>query len=178
MINIITYRNTNNKIQDWCTPTKYIKLINEFFNNNIELDPCSNEQSIVKSKVKYKLPKNDGLKETWNYKTIYVNPPYGRDKTRKTTIKDWIERCYKANVNYNSEVLALIPVATNTSHWKKYIFNKAKAVCFLADTRLKFRINNSENNKGSPVACAMVYWGKDFEKFKNTFNEYGAVVKL
>lgn len=69
-------------------------------------------------------------------------------------------------------------MATNTSHWKEYIFGKAMAVCFLADTRLKFRINGNEENKGCPVACCMVYWGKDFDKFKNIFKDYGAVVKL
>jgi hypothetical protein len=69
-------------------------------------------------------------------------------------------------------------VATNTSHWKEYIFGKAVAICFLADTRLKFRINGSEDNKGCPVACCMVYWGNDYERFKDIFSKYGYVVKV
>jgi hypothetical protein len=29
---------------------------------------------------------NDGLLEEWDYPTVYVNPPYGNDKERETTI--------------------------------------------------------------------------------------------
>ena len=171
-------RSQNSLSQDWCTPTKYVKAINDFYNNNIDLDPCSNYDSIVKSTIKYTYPYQDGLKESWNYKNIFVNPPYGRNKYNKTTIKDWIKKCYESSIKYNSEVLALIPVATNTSHWKEYIFKKANAICFINDTRLKFRINGNENNKGCPVACCMVYWGNNFNKFNEVFKEYGAIVKI
>jgi len=163
--------------KDWCTPEKYANAINEFFNNNIILDPCSNNYSIINAKIKYILP-IDGLKEAWNYPTIYINPPYGRDKERKTTIKNWLKRCAETNEKYNSEILALIPVATNTSHWKEYIWDKAKGICFLYDTRLKFRINGSENNKGSPMACVIVYWGDNYEKFNNIFKIFGKVIYL
>ena len=84
--------------------------------DNIELDPCSNEFSIVKSNIKFTLPMNDGLLSEWNFKTIFVNPPYGADRERGTTIKDWLRKCADAHKIYGSEILALIPVATNTSH--------------------------------------------------------------
>lgn len=167
---------SNNK--DWCTPKKYVNAIKEFFDGEIDLDPCSNEDSIINAKVEYILPEKDGLKESWNYPTIYINPPYGRDIERKTTIKNWLAKCAEANNKYNSEVLALVPVATNTSHWKEYIFSKATAICFLSDTRLKFRINGDENNKGSPMACAMIYWGNNSDNFCRIFNTYGKTVKL
>ena len=115
-------RNINSLSQDWCTPPKYVEVVNEMFDNSIDLDPCSNEFSIVNATTKFELPNQDGLFEEWNYKTIYVNPPYGRDKNRKTTIKDWFKKCFKAYNEYNSEVLTLVPVATNTSHWKHYDF--------------------------------------------------------
>ena len=159
---------------DWNTPTKYIELIYKMF-DKIEFDPCSNNDSIVNAEKEIILP-DDGLKKEWNYKTIFVNPPFGRDFERKTTIKDWIAKCYEANQKYSSEVLLLIPVATNTSHWKEYIFNKASAICFLYDTRLKFRINGSEDNKGCPTACAMIYYGQNKEKFYDIFNEVGCVL--
>lgn len=162
--------------KDWCTPGKYINAIKEFFNGEIDLDPCSNEDSIVNAKVEYKLPEKDGLWNPWSFKKIYVNPPYGKDSIHKTTIKDWLRKCFYTYRDYGSEILALIPVATNTSHWKEYIFGKAIAICFLYDTRLKFRINGNENNKGSPMACAMVYWGKNLEKFINVFNEFGEIM--
>jgi hypothetical protein len=168
-------RRINTNSQEWCTPPKYVDAVKKFF-IRIHLDPCSNSNSIVKALNEYVLPKTDGLKASWNFPTIYVNPPYGIDKARRTSIKDWLGKCADAHVSHMSEVLALIPVATNTKHWKQYIFNKANSICFLADTRLKFI--NGDNNKGAPMACAIVYWGKDGEKFYQHFSEYGAVVSV
>jgi DNA N-6-adenine-methyltransferase (Dam) len=124
------------------------------------------------------LPEHDGLKESWNYQTIFVNPPYGIDKERGTTIKNWLAKCAHANTEFGSEVLALIPIAANTSHWKRFVFTKARAICFLYDTRLKFLENGQDVGKGAPMACAMIYWGDNYYKFYETFIEYGAVVDI
>ena len=171
-------RTVNSLSQDWCTPPKYVKAINEMFDNNIELDPCSNESSIVNAKTNYILPTNDGLAKEWNSKTIYINPPYGADRSRGTTIKNWLKKCYESNKKCKSEILALVPVATNTGHWKHYVFGKAAAVCFLYDTRLKFLINGSTVNKGAPMSCCMIYWGENYDKFFDIFIKFGAVVNI
>lgn len=159
----------------WGTPKKYVDAVKDFF-GDIELDPCSNEASIVQARVEYLLPAQDGLRESWDFSTIYVNPPYGRDPERGTSILDWVRRCAEAHQDYGSEVLALIPVAVNTKHWKLHIFGVANSVCFLADTRLKFI--NGGNDKGAPMACAVVYWGTRTADFYRKFSSYGAVVEL
>ena len=168
-------RKTITNKKDWCTPPKYVDVVRDFF-GEIDLDPCSNKYSIVNARVEYIFPQKDGLIDTWNFKTIYVNPPYGINKKSNTSIRDWIKRCYDANRENSSEVLALVPVAVNTKHWKEYIFGKADSVCFLSDTRLKF-INGSDN-KGAPMACAMVYWGDKGSRFYKKFSEFGAVIDL
>lgn len=164
--------------KDWCTPKKYVDAVKDVFGGAIELDPCSNDHSIVKAKIEYCLPSVDGLKESWNFRTIYVNPPYGNNKETGTTIKIWLARCANAHEIYHSEVLALAPVATNTSHWKQYVFTQACAICFLYDTRLKFLENGKDGGKGAPMSCAMIYWGKDFQKFFDVFIQHGAVVDI
>ena len=171
-------RNINTLSQSWGTPHKYVKAVKQVFGGTIVLDPCSNEFSIVNAQIEYRLPKHNGLKESWNYPTIFVNPPYGIDKDLGTTIKSWLARCAHAHEEYGSEVLALIPVAANTGHWKKYVFTKAKSVCFLYDTRLRFLENGKDLGKGAPMACAMVYWGDNYLKFYEIFIEHGAVVDL
>ncbi len=171
-------RTVNSQSQHWGTPKKYVDAVKEVFNGIINLDPCSNEYSIVKAETEYRLPEKDGLKESWNFKKIYVNPPYGADRKRGTTIKNWLAKCVIANRDYSSEVIALVPVATNTGHWKQSVFGKATAICFLYDTRLKFLINGIEEKKGAPMACAMVYWGKKYNKFFDTFINFGAVVNI
>ena len=163
--------------QEWCTPKKYVDAINYFFDNNIDLDPCSNKYSIVPAHNKIMLP-NNGLILDWNFKNIYVNPPYGIDKLRKTTIKMWLKKCYESNLNYGAEVIALIPVAPNTSHWKEYIWGGADAICFLYDTRLKFMVMGQDCLKGAPMACCLIYWGARKQDFHKLFINFGAVVQL
>lgn len=171
-------RNINSKSQDWGTPLKYIKAVKEVFNGTISLDPCSSGYSLVDAEVEYKLPVNDGLKDSWDFPTIYVNPPYGLNKKNGTTIRHWLARCTRAHESYQSEVLALVPVATNTGHWKKSVFGKATAICFLYDTRLKFLENGENGGKGAPMACAMIYWGNKYKDFYDVFINHGAIVDI
>ncbi len=171
-------RTVNSQNQSWGTPQKYVNAVKKFFGGEISLDPCSNEYSIVKAQTEFLLPKTDGLREIWNYPTIYVNPPYGADRERGTTIKNWLAKCAISHRDFHSEILALIPVATNTGHWKQSVFGQANAICFLYDTRLKFLENGLDTGKGAPMSCAMIYWGINFEKFYDVFIEYGAVVEI
>jgi len=170
------YAITNTK--DWCTPHKYISAVKDVFGGQIELDPCSNEYSIVKAKTEFQLPSQDGLSLDWNYKTIYVNPPYGNDKERGTTIRHWLLKIVETHEKYDSEIIALIPVATNTLHWKKYVYPKADAICFLYDTRLKFIIGYNENTKGAPMSCCCIYYGRNVRKFIEVFSRHGATFSL
>lgn len=171
-------RNINTKSKDWCTPKKYVEAVKSVFDGKIHLDPCSNDHSIVNAEVEYFLPKKNGLIEHWNFPTIYVNPPYGRSKEHDTSIKDWLERCATAHEKHGSDVIALVPVATNTGHWKKSVYGRAKAICFLFDTRLKFLENGNSTGKGAPMSCAMIYWGRNYHKFYNEFIKHGAVIDI
>lgn len=171
-------RRVNTLSQSWCTPPKYVNAIRSFWNGVIELDPCSNEYSIVDATVEYMLPEKDGLAQEWNARTIYVNPPYGADRERGTTIKNWLAKCSQAHIDFGSEVIALIPVAPNTAHWKKYIFGQATSICFLYDTRLRFLERGLDVGKGAPMACCLVYWGNDNDRFFEHFLRFGAVVNI
>lgn len=170
--------NTNAHSQHWCTPPEYVETIRRFFGGTVGLDPCSNPHSLVCASVEYSLPESDGLIAPWDYPTIFVNPPYGRDGTRGTTIRDWLRRCAEAHRHHGSEVLALVPVAPNTRHWKSYVFGAATAVAFLYDTRLKFVSVDGDDDRGAPMSCAVIYWGDDYERFEHEFLIHGAVVDV
>ena len=167
---------TDNK--DWCTPEKYVNAVKRVWGGKIDLDPCSSICSIVGAKTEFILPEKNGLFEEWDYPTIYVNPPYGNDKERGTTIRDWFKKIAHAHQELNSEIIALVPVATNTSHWKKYVYPIASSICFLYDTRLKFIIGGTDDNKGAPMSCCTIYYGKDPSKFIDVFSEFGATIPL
>ena len=170
--------NSKSVSHHWGTPPKYVNAIRQFFDGTIALDPCSSEHSIVGATVEFKLPETDGLAVPWNYETVFVNPPYGADRERGTTIRDWLRKCAGSHAEYGAEVLALVPVATNTNHWKLYVWGAATAVAFLYDTRLRFLIDQDDRNKGAPMSCAMVYWGSYFERFHEVFVPFGAVVDV
>ena len=171
-------RTVNSKNVDWCTPQKYVEAVREVFGEQISLDPCSNQWSVVGAETEYSLPERDGLRESWDFPTVYVNPPYGADRSRRTTIKDWLSRCAYAHERYGSRVIALVPVATNTGHWKRFVWGQAAAICFLYDTRLRFLVQGKDTGKGAPMSCAMVYWSDDIDEFLKVFSKYGAVVDI
>lgn len=171
-------RTINSQSRDWCTPGKYVDAVHSFFSGPPDLDPCSNQWSIVGARTEWALPDHDGLSEEWDYSTIYVNPPYGADRKRNTTIRDWLMKCATARAQYGAEILALVPVATNTGHWKKYVWGQAAGISFLYDTRLRFLVQGQDCGKGAPMACAMVYWGSFFQRFFDVFIAFGAVVDV
>ena len=169
--------NADVKSQHWNTPTKYVEAVKKVLGGRIELDPCSNEFSVVGAETEYRLPQ-DGLGESWDFRTIYVNPPYGSDQQRGTRISHWLARCADAHDDHGSEVIARVPVAPNTKHWKRSVFGRATSVCFLYDTRLRFLEDGQDTGKGAPMACAMIYWGRHPDDFFETFIEHGAVVDI
>lgn len=163
--------------RDWCTPHKYVDAVRDVL-GEIHLDPCSNEWSIVDALQEWRLPDVDGLKPTWDFPTIYVNPPYGSDPSRGTRIINWLAKCSEAHREFGSEVIALVPVAANTKHWKLHVWPSAASVCFLYDTRLRFLVEGASDGKGAPMACAAIYWGNNKSKFGDVFSHHGAVVDL
>ncbi len=143
---------------DWCTPPKIYLPIEDFF-GQIDLDPCTNAQSLVPALKKVMLPE-DGLSVTWNG-NVYCNPPYGRG------LRNW---CDKAAIA-PGEVIMLIPAAVDTKHWQEVIFKTAAAVCFI-----KGRITFQGATAPAPMACVLIYWGKHRAKFRHRLSILGKVM--
>lgn len=164
---------TENK--EWYTPAALIQSVYHVFGGIPALDPCANNGSCVAASTRYTLQEGkDGLKESWNgFPTIYCNPPYGSDKDRGTTIADWLSKCASAAAE-GSEVIALIPVAPNTRHWKDHVFPSCSRICFCKTSRFRF---DGVDQKGAPMAIAVVYWGtKNTLQFDAIFASWGAIV--
>ena len=157
--------------KEWYTPPDFLEMVYEVL-GNVSLDPCGATNSPVKADTIFIFPNQNGLEETWDYSTIFCNPPYGRDPLSKTSIKDWLRKCSDA-WQRGSEVIALVPVAPNTSHWKEYVFPTCSAICFLSDSRFKFI---GAGDKGAPMAVSAVYWGSSPEKFANVFGKRGNIM--
>ncbi len=124
------------------------------------------------------IPWRDLPREFGSWSTIFRRFNLWSKKRCFVILFNWLAKCSLTHQRYGSEILALVPVATNTSHWKQSVFGQALAVCFLYDTRLKFLENGSSAGKGAPMSCAMIYWGKNYDKFYEVFIVHGAVVNL
>lgn len=157
-------KNGGNKT-DWNTPPEIAERVRRFYGGSIDTDPCSNRAAMVHARTEYILPAN-GLALPWLGRT-YVNPPYGDG------IAAWLERCS----SHDDDVIALIPVAPNTRHWRRFVFGHASAICFLHAARLKFWDAGVPIRKGAPMACCLVYWGARGDEFAAAFAEIGGIVR-
>jgi len=163
---------TDNK--EWFTPPAFLRSVREVL-GDVALDPCSGRGDFVAAGVKYRLPKQDGLKLPWsNFDTVFCNPPYGRDKDRGTSIRDWLCRC-SAVGKLGVEVIALVPVAPNTRHWNEYVFPTCRRICFIREPRFKFE---GAGVKGAPMAVAAIYWGRQSKVFEQIFSKWGYVARV
>jgi|TARA_Y100000034_G_scaffold82977_1_gene99378 site-specific DNA-methyltransferase (adenine-specific) len=135
----------SSKTGDWDTPQEFFdKLDNQFHFN---LDPCATPQS-AKCK-KYFTEEDDGLTQDWKGRTVFVNPPYGRD------IGAWIKKGYEESKKHNTLVVMLIPSRTDTKWWHDYVM-KAKEI-HLVRGRLKF----GGSTNAAPFPSAVVVFHSD-----------------
>ena len=183
---------------DWNTPQWVIDLCREAM-GSIELDPCSNPTSLVNANVAWTLPDHDGLKEPWNAKTVFVNPPYGRvymNKTTKalytpkefralsltkeqkrdyatSTIYDWVYLAQRYFDIFKYDLCLLIPASVETKHWQKIIFKHSNAICFF-----KSRVKFIGGSNSPPMPTALIYYGSNTDVFVKVFEPYGFVLNL
>ena len=126
----------------------------------IGLDPCSNAESIVNAAMSYDITE-DGLTKTWaNWGLVYVNPPYGREITH------WIAKCV-VEAYKGVEIVALVPARTDT-RWFQDLALKADQVLLM---RGRVRFMGADHS--APFPSAVLYWGKDVNRFVNAFEGLG-----
>lgn len=138
--------------QDWNTPENVLEVVRAFAGGRINLDPCSNSQSVVDAEVEYRIDRGeDGLTLSWretDYGVVFVNPPYGRD------IKSWIQRCAIVGNSGEMDVVALVPARVDTQWFD--ICWRANLICFISG-RLTFR----GAIHPAPFPSALVLWTLD-----------------
>jgi hypothetical protein len=161
--------------RDWNTPSWLVEAVLQTFDpEGIDLDPCSNEHSLVPAKVRICLPM-DGLAVEWDYyNTVFINPPYGRDQERGTSISDWTEKASNAE---KAACIVVIPASVDTKHWHEFVFPKAKSICFI-EGRVKFGMkgNYSSPTTGPTAAILFNPQGKMFNPaFRQAFEQLGKV---
>lgn len=120
---------------EWETPHSLFNILNDYF--HFTLDPCSTELNHKCSNY-FTLSEN-GLLQSWNGHTVFVNPPY-------SDISNWVKKCYVEWMYNNITVVLLIPARTDTRYFHDFIYHVADI--FFIKGRLKF--SNSKNSAPFP----------------------------
>jgi phage N-6-adenine-methyltransferase len=152
---------TGNRHDCWNTPKEVIKDVLNFFDNNIDLDPCSNSHENPNVPASNLFTDVDnGLTKQWNYPSVFMNHPYSESKL-------WIPYAVEQHLRYDNEMLLLIKMDVSTKWWCS-----VKDYPFLAYNR-RLRFGNSKS--AAPFQSAMIYLGKRLDKFLDIFSKDGSV---
>ncbi len=132
----------SSKTGQWATPQEFFNKLDWRF-GPFDLDPCADAEN-AKCR-KFFSEDKDGLSQSWEGHTSFVNPPYGRG------IEKWIKKAYEESRKDDTKVVMLIPARTDTKYWHQYVM-KADEVHFVKG-RLKF--GDSQNCAPFPSAVVV-----------------------
>lgn len=134
---------------DWNTPTEILRLLHVGFPDGVDLDPCSNANSIVMAKRTY-TEADDGLAQPWDVPVgglVYVNPPYGM------ALPVWAQKIQQERGRLKT-IVTLVPARTDTGWWRTLVEGAAYVV-FIAG-RLRFL--GAPASAPFPSALVVHYW--------------------
>lgn len=131
---------------EWATPVEFYKKLDKEFNFN--LDPCATHEN-HKCK-KYYTKEDDGLKHSWRYHRVFMNPPYGRE------IGKWVAKAYEENLCNNTFIVMLLPARTDTKWFHDWIYKKGNAEIRFIKGRLKF----NDGKQSAPFPSMIVIYGR------------------
>lgn len=156
----------------WNTPRALLDVIESF--KPIALDPCSNEHSLVNSRVKL-TREQDGLGQDWGSYTkrcelVFVNPPFDCETLQRVS-----EKAYETAQFQGIDTILLAPVKAD-QEWYQNAIVEASALCFIKG-RVPF-LREGKRGQGSQFACAFFYYGTDIDLFCVSFASVGRVVKV
>lgn len=108
----------------WETPDHIFRPLNDSF--HFTLDPCCNDEN--NKCVLYFTKKENGLLQSWEGHTVFVNPPYSRGN-----IDQWVEKCSQESLT--ADVVALLPVSTSADWFQGFVLGNT---IYWVDKRIRF----------------------------------------
>lgn len=143
---------------DHCTPPVMAEgIIYPVLGDPVGLDPCSNENSIIRARRCVMLPDN-GLAIEW-YGTVFCNPEYGSPE-----IDPWVEKCVESNRLNGAEIIGLFP-ANVSSEWFDMVAATARAAFFWGPGDGGRRLQFIGTEHKAAFASVVAYWGPHLPTF-------------
>jgi phage N-6-adenine-methyltransferase len=147
----------------WYTPPHIIELVLQVL-GQIDLDPCADDGKHIPASQHFTAA-DDGLNQDW-HGHVYMNPPYSCPGVWMAKLQAEIES------GRVSSAIALVPAATDTN-WLSPVL-KQQPVCFWKG-RIKFLDADYKPKAAARQSHVLVYWGENWEKFREVFDGYGFV---
>lgn len=165
----------------WCTPRSIALPLEQFFGGAVDVDPCSNERSIIKAKKVYTW---GGLTRRWG-RTTYENPPYSC--THPWTVKGFAEMGFEAGHQSTmqlggrasgtgpsvDELVRLVMVSTSSAWWT-LATSCPRNPRLLFTKRLKF-IGDAKN--GARFDTVLMYYGKKIARVRAFEREFKSITR-
>lgn len=130
---------------EWATPQWLFDELNERF--AFTLDPCA---TIENAKCgSFFAEADDGLAQSWEGETVFMNPPYGRQIGR------WVRKAYEEALRPHTVTVCLIPARTDTAWWHTYVMRADEV--HLIQGRVRF-VGKTVDNAPFP-SCIVVFNG-------------------
>lgn len=156
---------------EWYTPAPYIEAV-RLLMGAIDVDPASCEEAnrIVQAERFY-TKKDDGLNQPWHGR-VWLNPPYGFDSgsNQERWSRALIERF---EVTHTVTEAVLLVNANTEAKWFQPLYNYL--ICF---TNHRIRFYNSSGDSSQPTqGNALVYFGRQEQRFIEIFRQFGMIVR-
>lgn len=153
---------------EWYTPKEYVEAARKVL-GSIELDPASSDkaQETVQAERHFTIEDN-GLAQSWNAETLYLNPPYSQPE-----IWDFIDKLVTELVDGNVDRAILLTHNYTDTAWFHRAEELASAICF---TRGRIKFVDTDDNECAPTqGQAFFYFGEEPSKFSEHFLGYGFI---
>ncbi len=156
----------------WFTPPELLERVREYFGGPIPLDPATSKDNPTAAK-RFFTEAQDGLRQSWAGKGVFVNPPYGE------VTKLWCEKIH-SSADVGTPIIALLPCGArfSTGYWQEHILtDRLSAICFHLG-RVSFVDGNGEEQVGNPYDSAIYGYNADQSAFARAFCPLGKVFNL
>lgn len=100
----------SSQTDEWPTPDWLFDALDREF--GFTLDPCSTDEN-AKCR-KHFTRSEDGLLQSWEGETVFMNPPYG------VQIAKWMAKAHSAASRELATVVCLVPARTDTKWWHAF----------------------------------------------------------
>lgn len=134
----------SSQTDEWATPQWLFDELDAEF--HFDLDPCATDEN--HKCAEYYTKADDGLAKNWEGRTVFCNPPYGRQ------IVKWVRKACEEAQKPGTTVVLLVPARTDTKWFHEYIYGKAE-IRFI---RGRLHFNNSKQS--APFPSMVVVWRK------------------